>query len=243
MLGWIIHTKRPLRKIELQSAITFSSGNPLQEEVVPMFVLSLCSQLVEERTDSTLALIHSSVKEYVSNLWGKPRSTDQQNSYLQSPDALVRVSEKHALMEHAAASMACLLSATRWFNSGKIDERRQQQLVLSGLHAFQLYAQEHWVDYVLAMGSHQSTAPVGNHLQELMGDLCSELEEIHQRETGNPFGVQDNNLSPDDRSLRCIQHLPMLHWAGAAILRARSLGPRAKGGTIISSPSKVASSG
>lgn len=65
MLSWIAYAKRPLKKIELQSAITFSSGKPLNEDVVPSFVLGLCSQLVEERADSTLALIHSSVKEYV----------------------------------------------------------------------------------------------------------------------------------------------------------------------------------
>lgn len=63
MFGWIAYARRPLKKIELQSAITFASGNPDEEDVVPGYVLGLCSQLVEERHDSTLVLIHGSVKE------------------------------------------------------------------------------------------------------------------------------------------------------------------------------------
>lgn len=63
MLGWVAYAKRPLKKVELQSAITFASGNPEEEEVVPSYLLGLCSQLVEERQDNTLAFIHGSVKE------------------------------------------------------------------------------------------------------------------------------------------------------------------------------------
>ncbi|KAH7374985.1 NACHT domain protein [Plectosphaerella cucumerina] len=212
MLGWILYSKRPLKKIELQSAITFAPGNPQQEDVVPSFVLGLCSQLVEERPDSTLALIHSSVKEY-----------------LQSPQALLPISEQSALLEHTTASMTLLLSATRCFSSGEVDERRQQQLVLSGLYAFQLYAQEYWVDTVLAMYSRQSTALIGDTLQELMGELCSRLEAIHRCDRETALELPVNDLTSNDSLLRCIQHLPMLHWAGVGVLKARSLGSRAKG--------------
>lgn len=209
MLGWIVYAKRPLKKIELQSAITFSSGDSEQEDVVPSFVLSLCSQLVEERPDSTLVLIHSSVKEY-----------------LKSPTTLLRVSEQDALREHGIASMACLLSATRCFGSGEVSERQQQKFVLSGLHAFQLYAQEHWVDYILAIYP-LSTAMPDNTLDELLRELCSRLHHMHQGELTTRNEIT-NDVGPLDKDpLASIRHLQALHWAGTAILKARSRGHQA----------------
>ncbi|KAH6681085.1 hypothetical protein F5X68DRAFT_263435 [Plectosphaerella plurivora] len=211
MLGWIVYAKRPLKKIEIQSAITFSSGDSEQEDVVPSFVLSLCSQLVEERSDSTLVLIHSSVKEY-----------------LQSSTALLRVSEQGAMREHGTASMACLLSATMCFGSGEVNERRQRQLVLSGLHAFQLYAQEHWVDYILTTSS-GSTDVSDDILDGLMRGLCSRLDHMCQREAHRGFDHPTDTLVPDNDPLRRIRHLSGLHRAGTAILKTRSRGPRGAG--------------
>lgn len=122
--------------------------------------------------------------------------------------------------------MTCLLSATRCYVSGEVDQKKQQQLVLTGLHAFQLYAQEHWVDYVLVTSSSHGTTAFDN-LHMLMVELCSRLDEIHQRESKEIPQSEANASTADDDQLRCIQHLPRLHEAGVAILRARSLGPRA----------------
>ena len=63
ILGWIAFSKRPLKKLELLSAISFSSGNPNVTYLVPQYILDTCGPLVEERHDTTLTFIHGSVRE------------------------------------------------------------------------------------------------------------------------------------------------------------------------------------
>ncbi|KAK7413801.1 hypothetical protein QQX98_007294 [Neonectria punicea] len=63
VLGWVAFARRPLRKMELLSAISFSAGDPTITHVAPRYILDLCGSLVEERQDATLAFIHISVKD------------------------------------------------------------------------------------------------------------------------------------------------------------------------------------
>lgn len=63
ILGWVAFAKRPLRKLEFLSAITFSPGNPEVDILAPQYILDICGTLLEERRDSTLSFIHISVKE------------------------------------------------------------------------------------------------------------------------------------------------------------------------------------
>ncbi|KAL2670091.1 hypothetical protein Neosp_014972 [[Neocosmospora] mangrovei] len=63
ILGWVAFAKRPLRKLEFLSAITFSPGDPEIDRLAPQYILDICGTLIEERRDSTLAFIHISVKE------------------------------------------------------------------------------------------------------------------------------------------------------------------------------------
>jgi hypothetical protein len=65
ILGWIAFAKRPLKKLELLSALSFNAGNPSITRLVPQYILDICSPLVEERCDSTISFIHVSVKESV----------------------------------------------------------------------------------------------------------------------------------------------------------------------------------
>jgi hypothetical protein len=67
ILGWIAFAKRPLKKLELLSALSFSVGNPSITRLVPQYILDICSPLVEERRDSTMFFIHVSVKESVTS--------------------------------------------------------------------------------------------------------------------------------------------------------------------------------
>ncbi|KAG7404211.1 Vegetative incompatibility protein HET-E-1 [Fusarium oxysporum f. sp. rapae] len=60
---WIAFAKRPLRKAEFRSALAFSSGNPDTGELAPQYLFDKCSPLIEERSDSTFAFIHVSVRE------------------------------------------------------------------------------------------------------------------------------------------------------------------------------------
>lgn len=63
ILGWIAFAKRPLKRLELLSAITFSSGEPDVAHLAPEYILDVCGPLIEERNETTLTFIHVSVKE------------------------------------------------------------------------------------------------------------------------------------------------------------------------------------
>ncbi|KAI1763283.1 hypothetical protein GGR53DRAFT_531642 [Hypoxylon sp. FL1150] len=63
MFEWIAFARRPLRKVEFLSAMAFGAGNPNVDKLAPQYILNVCGALVEEKTDTTLAFIHISVKE------------------------------------------------------------------------------------------------------------------------------------------------------------------------------------
>jgi len=63
ILSWVSFAKRPLKKLELLSAVSFGQGNPNIDRLVPPYILDICGPLMEERRDATLAFIHVSVKE------------------------------------------------------------------------------------------------------------------------------------------------------------------------------------
>lgn len=65
VLSWIAFARRPLKKLELLSAIYFSSGDAEVDHLPPQYMLDICNPLVEERHDTSL-LIHDSVKEWVT---------------------------------------------------------------------------------------------------------------------------------------------------------------------------------
>ena len=63
ILSWIAFARRPLKRFELLSAVSFSLGDPNVERPAPQYILDICSPLVGERRDTTLVFIHVSVKE------------------------------------------------------------------------------------------------------------------------------------------------------------------------------------
>ena len=63
LLGWIAFAKRPLKKLELLSAMSFGEGDPRITHIVPKYMLDMCRPFVEEGQDTTLSFIHVSVKE------------------------------------------------------------------------------------------------------------------------------------------------------------------------------------
>ncbi|KAF3019356.1 hypothetical protein E8E14_010905 [Neopestalotiopsis sp. 37M] len=62
-LGWIAFSQRPLKKMELLSAIAFSTGDTSVKHAAPQFMLDICAPLIEEKPDMKLGFIHVSVKE------------------------------------------------------------------------------------------------------------------------------------------------------------------------------------
>lgn len=63
VLSWLAFSRRPLKKHELLSAVSFSSGNPDVERPAPEYILSVCGPLIDERSDTTITFIHVSVQE------------------------------------------------------------------------------------------------------------------------------------------------------------------------------------
>jgi hypothetical protein len=65
IFGWIAFAKRPLLKVELQSALLFHQDNTIKATSIsaPAYVINLCKPLVAEHRDSTLGFSHVSVKE------------------------------------------------------------------------------------------------------------------------------------------------------------------------------------
>lgn len=65
IFGWIAFAKRPLRKAELRSALSYSAEaeDVNVDELAPNYLFDMCAPLIEERSDSTFAFIHASVKE------------------------------------------------------------------------------------------------------------------------------------------------------------------------------------
>ncbi|KAL2147650.1 hypothetical protein VTI28DRAFT_8104 [Corynascus sepedonium] len=101
ILGWVAFSKRPLKKVEFLSAVSFSSGEHNITNLAPKYILDICEPLVEERRDSTLAFIHVSVKNFI-----------------QSSSSNLVICEEEVLQQHAAATLACLISGLNVFNDG-----------------------------------------------------------------------------------------------------------------------------
>ena len=65
ILGWIAFAKRPLRKAEFRSALSFDEqADDLNvQDLAPDYFFDMCAPLIEKRMDSTFCFIHVSVKE------------------------------------------------------------------------------------------------------------------------------------------------------------------------------------
>ena len=64
IFGWIAFAKRPLKKHEFLSALSFTTGNHKISRLVPRYILEdQCSPLIEERRDGSLTFIHVSVRK------------------------------------------------------------------------------------------------------------------------------------------------------------------------------------
>jgi hypothetical protein len=60
---WVAFAKRPLRKVECLSAVTFSVSGLDACTLVPGYFLEDCVNFIEVKHDNTISFIHSSVKE------------------------------------------------------------------------------------------------------------------------------------------------------------------------------------
>ncbi|KAL7955605.1 hypothetical protein V8C34DRAFT_327026 [Trichoderma compactum] len=203
ILGWIAFAKRPLKRLELLSAITFSSGEPEVTHLVPEYILDICGPLVEERNDTTLTFIHVSVKEF-----------------LQTLSSSLIITQEESLQEHGLAAVSCLLSGLQVFNSAYPEQTRCLQ-VIKGLHGFHVYATEFWTEYLLP-SANCATGDMGraSPLLVLACKLADTLDEASNATTSEEVKSPPNGLNDRMASLR--QH-PTLYKHVEAALKGRSL--------------------
>ncbi|KKP04433.1 NACHT domain-containing protein [Trichoderma harzianum] len=203
ILSWIAFAKRPLKRLELLSAITFSSGEPDVANLVPEYILDICGPLIEERGDTTLTFIHVSVKEF-----------------LQTPSSSLTITQEESLQEHGVATVSCLLSGLQVF--GKVYPKQARYLrVIKGLHGFHVYATEFWTEYLLsgvkfARGDLDKTSP----LLILACKLADTLNETSNSAINEEAKSPPNGLN--DRTSFLRQH-PTLYKHVEAALKGRSL--------------------
>ncbi|KAL7804000.1 hypothetical protein V8C43DRAFT_1900 [Trichoderma afarasin] len=202
ILSWIAFAKRPLKRLELLSAITFSSGEPEVTNLVPEYILDICGPLIEERGDTTLTFIHVSVKEF-----------------LQIPSSSLTITQEESLQEHGVATVSCLLSGLQVFSKVYPEQARYLR-VIKGLHGFHVYATEFWTEYLLssvkfARGDLNNTS--------LLALACKLADTLN--ETSNPAISEETKSPPNglnDRTSFLQQH-PTLYKHVEAALKGRSL--------------------
>ncbi|KAH8747114.1 NACHT domain protein [Hyaloscypha sp. PMI_1271] len=201
ILGWIAFAKRPLRKSEFRSALSFSAGDPKVDELVPSYIFDMCAPLIEQRRDSSFTFIHVSVKDY-----------------LQTPQSKLLIAEDKVIREHSIASVTCLLSGLKVFQPDYPHFDRSLR-VLKGLHGFHIYATEYWVDYILSIVTSPNALSQSDLLPSVLNDLSKNLESLG--ESFNAFDDKDNSTLSEN-GLDLLKAHKGLHASAIAALEARS---------------------
>ncbi|KAH6613605.1 hypothetical protein B0J18DRAFT_60735 [Chaetomium sp. MPI-SDFR-AT-0129] len=203
IFGWIAFAKRPLRKAELQSALMFQLYESVGDRPVPPHILEACKPLVEERRDSTLTFIHSSV-----------------NEYLQSDlcDTSIRIDKQSIRWDHVMALLHSVRAAFDVFTPDFPQNNRQIQ-VIRGVWGFLPFATEFWaveLQELLAF-------PIQTWHPRLLS-ICSELSDLLARAQ---LGLDVTLSGLQTQKLELIQsHFPGLGYDIALSLQACRSGHR-----------------
>ncbi|RFU25006.1 hypothetical protein B7463_g11335, partial [Scytalidium lignicola] len=202
ILGWIAFAKRPLKRLEFLSAVSFSSGDPEVDLLAPEYTLDICGPLIEERRDTTLAFIHVSVKEY-----------------LQSSSSNLIINEQEVLREHGIAAVTCFLSGLEVF-SKIYPEQTKCLRVVKGLHGLHIYATEYWTEYILSHAISANGLDITSPLCILANQLAHKLDLAVEPTTAEEVKSKSDLL---DERLGSLRQHPVLHKHVKASLEARSL--------------------
>ncbi|KAJ2980469.1 hypothetical protein NUW58_g6935 [Xylaria curta] len=189
LFGLIAFARRPLKRVELLSAMAFSEGDYSVTNIAPRFILETCNTLVEERSDTTLSFIHASVQEF-----------------LESSESNLRITELPAVEEQGIATLTCLLSGLRMFARPVYHTERNIQ-VAKGLHGLHIYATEYWVDYLLRFMELVESHNPSSKVIDLAGQLCQHLDGL----TAPALNKTDTNTTPAlDSRLELLKAYPTI---------------------------------
>ncbi|KAK8026415.1 NACHT domain protein [Apiospora marii] len=211
-LGWIAFSQRPLKKIELLSALAFSLGDVSVENIAPQYLLDMCATLIEERPDTRVGFVHVSVKEF-----------------LRSSSSNLILDEKESMLQHGIATVTCLLAAVESFTEGVPDDPVLVRII-RGLYGFHIYAKEHWTDYLLAfVPSNENPGSPASILFELACDLAERLNQLSSN-AGHLLGKMDDLFAEEEPTPKRLADerigklgSPLLQNVVDGCLKARSL--------------------
>ncbi|KAK4142687.1 uncharacterized protein C8A04DRAFT_13001 [Dichotomopilus funicola] len=203
IFGWIAFAKRPLRKAELQSALMFQLYESVGDRPVPPHILEACKPLVEERRDSSLAFIHSSVKEY-----------------LQSDvcDTSIRMDKQSIHWDHVVALLHCVRAAFDVFTPGFPQNNRQIQ-VIRGVWGFLPFATEFW-----AVELQELIASPTQTWHPRLLSISSELSDVLATAQLGPDSTLSGLQAQEQELIRL--YFPGLLYDMALSLQARGSGHR-----------------
>ncbi|KAK1849669.1 NACHTdomain protein [Colletotrichum chrysophilum] len=201
VFGWVAFQKRPLKRLELLSAISFSGGDPDITNIAPDYILDTCSPLLDQRPDTTIAFIHSTVKRFLSDL----------------PNP-VAIKEQDAISEHGLATVACLLSGLKVYDAA-FDEDRRRSRTVKGLHGLHVYSTEHWKDYLSTLIQRPGWVDTKSVLLERACDPAEQLEDLSP---SYDLGSVDGTLSALNMRLQATERYKMLKQHLEAFLASRS---------------------
>ncbi|OCL05557.1 hypothetical protein AOQ84DRAFT_413235, partial [Glonium stellatum] len=172
ILEWIAFSKRPMKKWELQDAISINIGSPVLTGETKLFnnFLDICKPLIEYGPNEIVSFVHFSVQEYL-------RSADNRDGvpFLRSIEC------------HHDIAFSCVAYMSSSFTlidpTLPIDERVLR--VAEGLHGLFLYANEYWPAHLLTYAHEIGglDANVANNLFAELNRLC------------NAYGVCKRRLS------------------------------------------------
>ncbi|KAL8366864.1 hypothetical protein RB595_005026 [Gaeumannomyces hyphopodioides] len=201
VLGWIAFAKRPLKLLELLSAVSFSAMGAAVDHLAPRYLLDECAPFVVERGDTTLAFIHASIKEF-----------------LEGPALGLTVRGQDVVLEHCRAATSCLISGMHVF-SKEYQESVRNIRVVKGIHGFHLYATEHWLDDLLSIGT--TPEPAVSRTLQLVHQLVLRLDETYG--ISAPSEAAQSRLVTVDKRLVALQQYPKLYHCALSALEAASL--------------------
>ncbi|KDN69904.1 putative NACHT domain-containing protein [Colletotrichum sublineola] len=203
IMGWIAFAQRPLRKAELRSALSFSAEaeNVNIEELAPTYLFDMCTPLIEERSDTTFAFIHVSVKEF-----------------LQSSESVVSLDMFNQVQDRGLSIAACLLSGLEVFQSTtpSLDRRLR---VLRGFHGLHVYASDYWVEYLLAVAASEHGLDTTSKFFRRSHELAMALNSLRQSEN------QEMAEKVVGSKIHHLKSHPEISAAAAAIMSERAERP------------------
>ncbi|KAJ2988131.1 hypothetical protein NUW58_g4137 [Xylaria curta] len=199
IFGWIAFSKRPLKRMEFLSALTFASGDSTNKKLTPSYVLDV------QRVNSIA---------YPATL---TIEADEIPRFLQSSTSNFQITHKGSVIEHCVSTITCLLSGFDYLVNDPKGEKAMR--VVKGIHGLHVYATEFWTEHLLQYAS-MNDLNWPERLVELADRLANKLEE-HSSSSAEDKPCLDE-VSMDTR-LEFLKERPLLSKHVEASLKARTL--------------------